>query len=342
MSARPRIGVVGAGCVGCYVGGRLVAADAADVVLVGRPRLGAELAAHGLTLQDFDEPAITVPAARLRFATEPGAVADCDAVLVCVKSAQTEELARGLAAVLRPDAVVASLQNGVRNPETLRAHLGGRRVLAGIVSFNVVERGAGRFHRATGGPLMLERAGEPAARALVRALAATSIGLEERDDLAPDQWTKLLVNLNNAVSALSGQPTRTLLLTPGYRRVLAALIEEGLAVLRAAGIRPARLRGIPAAWLPRVLRLPTLLVRAVSRAQLQVDPAARSSMWQDLSRGRATEVDFLNGEVVRVAERVGRAAPLNRRIVELVHDAERRGPGSPGLSAAELRSRLGA
>src|SRR6185369_5135778 len=104
--------------------------------------------------------------------TEVAALADCDAVLCCVKSAQTDAIAAELAAVLRADAVIASLQNGVRNPELLRARLGGRRVLAAIVTFNVVARGDGVFQRATSGPLVLEACAEPGAKALVAALAA--------------------------------------------------------------------------------------------------------------------------------------------------------------------------
>ena len=338
MADVPRIGVVGAGAVGCYVGGKLVAAGAAEVVLIGRARQGDELRAHGLVVKDFDRPAITVAADRFTYATELAALAGCRHVLCCVKSAQTEEVARELAPVIPPDAVVASLQNGVRNPEMLRTHLPGRRVLAGIVTFNVVARDGGVFHRATDGPLMLEAppAGEAPAAALLAALAATDIGLVQRADLGPDQWTKLLINLNNAVSALSGAPTRELLVSPGYRRVVAALVSEGLAVLRAARIKPARFRGLPLRIMPAILRLPTPIVRLVTGAQMKVDPEARSSMWQDLTRGRATEVDFLNGEFVGLAARHGVDAPFNRRIVELVHAAERNGPGSPNLAADAL------
>ncbi len=336
MTERLRVGVIGAGSIGCYVGGRLVAANTADVVLVGRARLADEIAAHGLTVKDFDRPAVPVAAARIEFATTVGALAACDAVLCCVKSAQTAEVAHQLAGVLRPDAVVASLQNGVRNPDVLRDGLAGRPVIAGIVSFNVVARGGGLFHRATSGPLMLEDRPEPHARALVAALRAARMEVELRADLAPDQWTKLLVNLSNAVSALSGAPTREILQSPRYRRVVAAVAEEAIRVLRAAKLRPARLRGVPVAAMPSILRLPTALVRVVLRAQLRVDPAARSSMWDDLTRGRPTEVDYLNGEIVRLAERAGVPAPLNRRVVELVHEAERAGPGSPQLGADAL------
>ncbi len=335
MTSRLRLGVFGAGSIGCYVGGRVLAADAADVVLVGRPRLRDQLLADGLTVQDFDGPRATVPAARLTVATSAEALAACDVVLCCVKSQHTADAARALAGALRPDAVVVSLQNGVRNPDVLRAALPGRRVLASIVSWNVIAVEGG-YRRATSGPLVIETAPP----ALVAALRAGGIPVEERADLAPEQWTKLLVNLNNAVSALSDASTATLLLSPGYRKVIAALVREGLDVVRAAGVRPAKWNGVPLALMPRVLRLPTALVRVITRAQLKVDPAARSSMWQDLDARRPTEVDYLNGEIVRVAATCGRTAPLNRRIVELIRAAEAAGVGSPRLNADALWRQL--
>ena len=335
---RLRIGVVGAGSVGCYVGGKIVAADAADVVFVGRARLREEIAAHGMSVKDLGDDPVTVPPSRLAFATEMAELGGCDAVLCCVKSAQTREVAEGLGKVLRSDAVVVSLQNGVRNPAVLREELGSRPVVPGIVSFNVVSRGAGLFHRTMDGPLMLGAC--PAS--VAAALRSARLDVTVRDDLAPDQWTKLLVNLNNAISALSGAPTRALLLSPGYRRVIAAVVEEAMTLLRAANIQPARLRGVPVGWMPLVLRLPTPLVRVIIRAQMKVDPEARSSMWEDLTRGRATEVDYLNGEIVRVAGTTSTPAPLNARIVDLVHQAEAAGRGSPGLDADALWKTLGA
>jgi 2-dehydropantoate 2-reductase len=331
-----RVGVVGAGSIGCYVGGRLVAAGAADVVFVGRERLQREIAAHGLTVKDFDGEPTRVAPEQIAFATDVGALADCDAILCCVKSAQTEDVARQLAGVARSDAVIASLQNGVRNPDVLRSQLGDRRVLGGIVDFNVVSRGDGLFHRTTSGPISLEYVDEPVPRALAAAIGATGIPIKLHPDLVPHQWTKLLVNLNNSVSALSDAPTREILLSPTLRRVVAAIVGEAHGVLRAAKIKPARLRGVPVGWMPAVLRLPTPLVRLVTRAQMKVAADSRSSMWEDLQRGRPTEVDYLNGEIVRLAERTGVAAPINRKIVELVHDAERAGPGSPKYSGERL------
>src|SRR5690606_23361665 len=108
-------------------------------------------------------------------------------------------------------------------------------------------------------------------------------------------------------------------------------IEESLRVLRHAGIRPARLGPLPPHVFPYLLRLPSPLLRIVSRVQVAIDPEARSSMWDDLTRGRLTEVDWLNGEIVRLAREHGTTAPLNERVVALVHDAERAKGGSPRL-----------
>jgi 2-dehydropantoate 2-reductase len=111
-------------------------------------------------------------------------------------------------------------------------------------------------------------------------------------------------------------------------------------VLRLAKTPLARVGPLPVTVFPWMLRLPSPLVRVLASAQVKIDPEARSSMWEDLTRGRPTEVDYLNGEIVRVAAACGARAPLNARMVEIVHDAEKRGAGSPKLSADELWASL--
>jgi 2-dehydropantoate 2-reductase len=330
---------MGAGSIGCFVGGKIALANAADVVFVGRDRSRKELAEHGLAVKDLADEAARV-GQPVRYETDPNVLADAEVVLVSVKSGQTEDVAKQLDGILGPDTLVASLQNGLRNAEILRANLARRTVLAGIVGYNVVSRGQGLFHRTMDGPIVLEDVADERARALYEVVRASRLELELHADMPPHQWTKLFVNLNNAVSALSDAPTTEILLTPGYRRIVAAIIDEALAVARASGVRPAKLRGVPVSWMPKVLRLPTPIVRLVTGAQMKVDADARSSMWEDLERRRPTEVDHLNGEIVRRAELAGIEAPLNRRVVELVHEAERAKTGSPGLAADALWAQL--
>ena len=332
---RVKVGVFGAGSIGCYVGGRLLAANASEVVFVGRPKLRDQLMATGLAVQDFDGPRAVVPAGRFTFATEARALAGCEVVLCCVKSQGSAEAGRELAAVLPPGTTVVSLQNGVRNPATLRESLSQQKVLASIVTWNVIAV-EGTYRRATSGPLMIE----PAPAQLRTAFEAAGIPVQEHADIAPEQWTKLIVNLNNAISALSDASTATLLLDAGYRKAIAAVVGEGIRVVRGAGVKLARWNGLPLGLMPKILGLPTWVVKRVTGAQLKVDPAARSSMWQDLDARRSTEVDFLNGEIVALAQRSGAKAPLNARIVDLIREAEEMGAGSPRLSPDVLWRQL--
>lgn len=335
-----KIGIFGAGSIGCYVGGRL-AAKGQDVVLVARPRVKDEIDRYGVIAIDGaakDGTRLSVAPGEVPCVLDASALADRDVVLVCVKSGQTAEAGDELARVLPPDrrVLVVSLQNGVRNADVLRDRLSRHPVLGGIVGFNVVSKGEGVFRRATTGPLVVEASDDARLAPLASALESAGFEVEIAGDIRGKQWAKLIMNLNNAVSALTDAPTRALLFEPGYRRILAALMSEALAVLKAAGIRPARLGPLPAQAFPMILRLPGPVLRVVARMQLAIDPEARSSMWEDLTRGRPTEVDHLNGEIVRLAEVSGTRAPLNARMLELVHDAERARAGTPRIAARDL------
>lgn len=339
-----KIGVFGAGSIGCYVGGRL-AAKGADVVLVARQRVKDEIDRFGLTAVDGaarDVAPLSIGPGAVRCAVDADVLADRDVVLVCVKSGQTADAGDTLARVLPRDrrVVVVSMQNGVRNADVLRERLAPHEVLSGIVGFNVVSKGEGVFRRATTGPLAIEASSDARVADIARDLEAAGFEVELATNIRAKQWSKLIMNLNNAVSALTDAPTQQLLFEPGYRRILAALMDEALSVLKTAGIRPARLGPLPARLFPIILRLPGPLLRIVARMQIAIDPEARSSMWEDLTRGRATEVDQLNGEIVRLARTSGTRAPLNERIVELVRDAERAKAGSPRIAASDLWAAL--
>jgi 2-dehydropantoate 2-reductase len=323
---------MGAGAIGCYLGGRLQAAGV-KTLLVGRPALVAEVAADGLALSDYRGWQRRVPIA---VGTAVAALADCEVVLVTVKGGDTSSVAALLAPVLRRGTVVVSFQNGVNNPEVLRAALPDCRVVAGMVPFNVLRRDGAHFHQGTSGTLAVERT--EAVAPLVAALVGAGLACAVHDDMRGVLWGKLLVNLSNAVNALAGVPIKEMLGVRDYRRVMAACVREGLVALRAAGIRPQLDVALPPRLLPGVLTLPDALFSLVARPMIRIDAQARSSMWDDLERGRKTEIEALNGEVVRLAARVGTAAPVNAAVVQLVHAAE--GSRSPGLGAAELRRRL--
>lgn len=318
----PTIAVFGAGSIGCYVGGRL-AASGSRVLLIGRQYIASAITEHGLTLSDYRGYRRRVEPERISFAHDASAVAGADLVLITVKSAATEGAARALEFFLKKSAVVVSLQNGIRNTELLRQILREQTVLGGMVPFNVTQPSPAHFHQGSEGDLHVEDSArlEP----FLAAFEAAGLPLTLCRDLEPLLWAKLLFNLNNAINALSGLPLKTELSQRGYRRVLAAAQREALQLLQAQHQRLARLTPLPARWLPALIDTPDRLFRLLANRLLAIDPMARSSMQDDLGAGRKTEVDVLQGEVLRLARAQHAEAPVNRRLLELVHEAEKGG-----------------
>jgi 2-dehydropantoate 2-reductase len=323
--------VMGAGSVGCFIGG-LTQLAGVPVHFVGRPRVLAALRKQGLHLTDQDGLDRRIPALDLRLHDTPPPGLKPDLVLLCVKSGATVEAATALGLTLPPGTPVLSLQNGLGNAQAGQAAAPALRWHAGMVPYNIAEIAPGHYHRGTGGALAVQ--GEPqdlALNAWQTALARVGMRLNLHADLAPIQWGKLLLNLNNPVNALSGLPLRDELLQRGYRRILAALQQEALDLLDAAGLPVAQVTPLPPRRLLTVLRLPTPLFRLVAARMLRIDAKARSSMADDLAAGRTTEIDALSGEIVRLAHRLGRQAPLNERMLALVQAwPQRRHPYAPG------------
>ncbi len=324
-----RVAVIGAGCIGAWTGGWLAHAGA-KVTLIGRPWLAEAVAADRLTVIDL---AGRTAHPDLTLATQPAAVARAELVLCTTKSGDTAAAAAAIAPHLHPDAVVVSLQNGLRNPDLLRHALPDHTVLAGMVSFNVIAEGA-TFRQTTSGPIAFDdhAYGDP----LADALAQVHIPTERPDDMTAVQWAKLVLNLNNAVNALSGLPLAQQLADRGYRRVVATAMREAWAALDAAGVKPTPIGRMRPRLAPRILPLPDLLFRLAAAPMLKVDPAARSSMLDDLTRGRTTEVGELQGEVVALGAAHGVPTPVNAHLMALVRAAEAAGAGSPRLPPSAL------
>lgn len=317
MNATADIVIYGAGSIGCYLGGRLQAH--AGVRLIARPRLAAALREHGLVLSDLHGYHATVAPGSISLGDGP-ADAQARLVLVTVKSGDTAQVAQELASSLAPGTVVVSMQNGLENADVLRRALPHCTVLAGMVPFNVVQRGSGVFHQGSDGQLMVER--DPAFAPFAAVFTAAGLPVDQRDDMAAVQRAKLLLNLNNAINALSDLPLRDELAQRGWRCCLALAMSEALDVFASAGLPLARLTPLPPTWIPAVLRLPDAIFARLATRMLAIDPLARSSMWEDLQHGRRTEIEALQGAVVRIASETGRRAPTNERLIELVRQCE--------------------
>jgi 2-dehydropantoate 2-reductase len=332
MNSGRTIAIAGAGSIGCFVGGMLVAGGR-RVALLARSRVIGEIEAHGLRPTSFEGFDRTIAANQFALSEHPSIVNDAAVILVTVKSADTAAMAEIIARHAPPDCVVVSLQNGVGNTAVLRNRLPGRRVLGGMVPFNVIALGNGRFHRATSGDIVIE---QDEART-AESLSVPGLNMRATGNIDGVQWGKLLLNLNNALNALADLPLRRQLAQRPWRTLFADQVAEGLAAIRAEGIKPVSPTPVPLGWMPSLLRLPDPIFEALLGRTMKIDPEARSSMWEDLQRGRRTEIDYLQGVITAIAARRGLDAPLSRRIVELIRQAEHEAKGSPGLTPEQIR-----
>ena len=315
-----KVVIFGAGSIGCYLGGRLLSAGA-DVIMVGRPRMQNLLQTTPLTVTDYEGFRFHSQLIDNQYVTSPEAAKNADLVLVTVKSAATRTAGEQLAPWVSEGIPIISLQNGISNAEHLQRAMPNANVLAGMVPFNVLQQEPGHFHQGTEGHLMAAR--HPSLQPALSWFEQAGLPLELRTDIESVMWSKLLLNLNNPVNALSGVPLLEELSQRDYRRCLALAQRETLQLLKAAGIPTVRLTGLPTNLIPRMMSMPDWLFTRLAKRMLTIDPVARSSMWEDLQAGRPTEIDWINGEVVKLAEALGTDAPVNRRLVQLMHEREK-------------------
>ncbi|MCH7390004.1 2-dehydropantoate 2-reductase [Acinetobacter dispersus] len=329
-----KICIYGAGSIGCYLGGRLAVAGY-DVDFIVRPKIQQQLEQYGLTVSDYLGEKNSVPASTLQLGTDPNIAAQADIIFVCVKSAATEQVAHELKDILKKKNIIISFQNGLTNVGIIKQVLSEHTILEGMVPFNVAALGNGVFHQGTEGALYVKK--HEALVELVTAFNAVHLELKLEEDMQAIQWAKLLLNLNNSVNALSQLPLKQQLSIRAYRQCLAMAQTEALELLKLAKIKPAQLTAVPAQVLPKVLSLPNFIFNLLSKKMLAIDPLARSSMADDLAAGRATEIDWINGEIVNLATQLNLQAPINSKLIQLVKQAENI---SKAWSAKELKKVL--
>lgn len=342
---RTRVAIMGAGNIGCHLGGWLAAS--ADVTLIGRAGTIDAIQQQGLTVSDLRGRTRTVPPEGLTLATEASAVVDADYVLITTKTHGTAFATHQVAPYLEHDSVVVSFQNGMRNSAVIDEALAtafpsmASRPLAisGMIPFNVVRRDETHWSQTVSGRIKVKD--HPRIDPFIRAAHGAGLRVDVEPDMRAVLYGKLLLNLNNAINALTGLPLAVELRDRDCRTVLAACQDEALALAKRIGVPPARMTPLPPALVPRLLRSPTPVFANLSRASLKVTPEARSAMAEDLASGRPTEIDELQGAVAALATTYGIRAPVCTRIVELVREAEAAGADRKRWTGAQLRRAVG-
>jgi 2-dehydropantoate 2-reductase len=300
-----KIGVVGAGGVGGYYGGRLAVAGN-DVGFVARGDHLAKIRERGLEVHAHDgEFTVGVTAS-----DDPADIGPCDAVLVCVKSYDTEEAAALLGPLLRPDTGVLSLQNGIDNEEKIAARVGPGHILGGvsfilthIAAPGVIEQ-TGSVQRIVFGELDGSRSER--AEALLAEFRRAGVDADLADDIRTVLWDKYAYLCALAgLTAATRLPIDELLRVPETRELFARMVGEAAEVARAEGVR-----------------LPDDIAAGKIAFSEELAPGSFSSLHHDLVNGRRLELDALHGELTRRAARHGIGVPVSETIYALLRPWE--------------------
>ncbi len=328
------VGILGAGAIGSALASLLSRAGV-PVVLVGRGAQVATIRDQGLRVRTLaGESRLTIEV-REAFSPPPGVV------FVTVK---TQDLASALAS--HRDGLAGSVlvmcQNGLQSDRIAAAAVGADRVVGAVVDIHATALEPGIVDLHYPGPLVLGRPAGPVDDTVRRVAAVLrgAVPVSLSHNLVGARWFKLIVNLNNALPAILNLSMREVFSHPPLARASVLAMREGIQVATACGVRLEGLPDVPLVTISLIKRLP--LRWAAALAALKIRQVSRrgevlGSTLQSIRRGRETEIDYLNGEVVRRGGACGVPVPVNTLLTHLVHEVRETGTH---LTVEDLTARL--
>jgi len=312
--------VIGLGAVGSIIGG-LLANSGEKVILIGKPNQVEEISKKGLKINGINN---SILVKNVQISTDLSLISNSDVIIICVKSQDTKYLAEELKKYIKKSSIIISLQNGIKNSKILK-EITGNTVFSGVILFNALYIKPGEVSLTLKGGLILEAdvLNKEVVKSFIEVFKKSGIECKLDTDIEGYLWSKLIVNLQNAVTALTGQTIKESILNKDSRAIIIATMKEGLDILQKSKIPYKTLPDIdPKITIRRLTILNSVFLKFGSRI-LKLNETARGSMWQSLYRGRPTEIDYINGEIVNHANKHNLKAPINKKLIELVKEAEK-------------------
>jgi 2-dehydropantoate 2-reductase len=314
--------VFGAGLIGCYLGGALNELGF-QTTLICRASTKSKLAS-GLKLTDYQGHEAMLPKMDVLDDKQLSAlntqVKKARFLWLTVKCTGVKQAVIDIAPLVDENTVILCCQNGLDSDAAVKQAYPNNMVLRVMIPFNVVELSPGHYHRGSEGKLTIEQTPQSqiGISTLVMALHSELLPISTTTDMDALLWAKLQLNLGNSVNALADIPVKAMLEQRDYRQVIALLMTECLQVADALGIKLPKVTAISAHKIPLVLRLPNFIFSRVANKMLEIDPNVRSSMWWDVSQGKPTEIEHINGAILKQAKDLNIACPANEKISDLI------------------------
>jgi 2-dehydropantoate 2-reductase len=331
-----KIAVIGAGAIGSVIGGLLSKAGE-DVILIGRKSHVDAINQNGLILDGGSGVIVIQVKAVENLDFKP------DLALLTVKTQDVESSVKKVQSYLFGVPMV-TVQNGVQSDDLVAAVLGKENIISGVVIFNGVflEPGKVSYSNPFGRTaLLIGESFRPKGNRIkaFSSLLNKAISTETSDDIRGAHWTKLIWNLQNAVQAVTGLSYQEGYQYSKVRELTINVVKEGLKVIEEAGIKTADIPGFPLGPMQTLANMPLAdssdLLKRMAESLGEVP--VLGSMLQSIKGRKSTEVDYINGEIVKLGKKVGVPTPVNVLTVELVHQVEATGKF---LTIKELTQKL--
>ncbi len=334
--------IFGAGLIGSFLGGVLTSLNF-NTKLVCRPRIKQKLT-KGLILSDYLKNRIEIKSLGFlddeNLASNTNKESFCDFLWITVKCTGIDQASQDISPLVGPDTIILCCQNGLGSDQVIKQHYPNNIVLRVMVPFNVAEPRDGHLHRGSEGTLCIETTDQSLnpINSLVQQINTPIMPVAQSAEMESLLWAKLQLNLGNSVNALADIPVKSMLEQREYRLVISMLMKELLLVTTGLNIKLPKLTALPAKYVPVILSLPNFLFNLVANKMLAIDPSVRTSMWWDLSQGKKTEIDYLNGAILNTAAKLKIACPANENIIKIIKEIEKtnRSKNRKGISGKLL------
>lgn len=314
-----KIAIIGAGAIGSLIGGYMARAGE-DVTLIGTPAHMAAIEAKGLNILGVPGELIVNVKTAISLEFEP------DLVFISSKTQDVEEICRRNQPLIKNIPVVM-IQNGVRSANIAAKYISRKNIVSCILLLNARFMEPGKIHYVNPQPTII---GAPFGECtesihIIQNLLGMTAKTQISHNIRGVQWTKLLINsISNSMDGMTGLKLGDYILHKGLREIAIRILREAMQVLNEAGVRLENLPSASVSGLKLLSKMPLPIAGAIFKQAMirKGDADIISSTLQSIQKSRKTEIDYLNGEIVRLAEQHELWAPVNTKVVELIHEIE--------------------
>ncbi len=315
-----KIAIIGAGAIGSLVGGLLSRAGE-DVTLIGRKAHVDVINKNGLIIDGaLGESRVNIKA-KERLDFKP------DLVILTMKTQDVEAAALEIKPYVSGIPIL-TMQNGVRSDELVAGVLGKENIISSVILFGSSFLEPGRVVHTHKGELLIglpfNHNGEKLES--IATVLNKAVPVQIAKDIQCAHWTKLIVNLNNAIPAITGLSVQEIGTQPKLRKLSYYVLKEGLDITTLAKIKLCNLPGVPIVILKKIFNMSPIAILVIGRMMKSIGTApVLGSTLQSIKRGKSTEIDYLNGEIVSLGKKLGVSTPYNGAVVKMVHQVEATG-----------------